>query len=86
MLLSNCTLVCSQSSMELASVSLYRPYLVNAPLVLDTAKSNSDIVKKNLEWCFKLLDTCNDLFPEMYREEHSIEYYKSGVYRKIAYP
>ena len=67
--------------MELASVSLYRPYLVNAPLVLDAAKSNSDIVKKNAEWCF---NACDNLFPEMYREEHSIEYYKSEVCCKVA--
>ena len=70
--------------MELASVSLYRPYLVNAPLVLDAAKSNSDIVKKNAEWCFKLLNACDNLFPEMYREEHFIEYYKSEVCCKVA--
>ena len=44
----------------------------------ETAKSNSDIVKKNAEWCFKLLNACDNLFSEMYREEHSIEYYKSG--------
>ena len=65
--------------MDVASVGFYRPYLVNAPLVLDATKSNSDSVKRNMDWCHQLLDSCKNLMPEIYNEEHSMEYYKSGA-------
>ena len=65
--------------MDAASVGFYRPYLVNAPLVLDATKSNSDPVKRNMDWCHQLLDSYKNLMPEIYNEEHSMEYYKSGA-------
>ena len=63
--------------MDAASVGFYRPYLVNAPLVLDATKSNSDSVMKNMDWFHHLIDSCKNLMPDIYNEEHSMEYYKS---------
>ena len=66
----------SVSGMDVASVSFSRPYFVNAPLVADANNSNLQEVENNLSWSSSLLDALLGTVPEMFVEEHSVEYYR----------
>ena len=62
--------------MEVASVALSRPLLVNAPLVESSTKSNKEVVVKNRELCNELLQNILSLVPPIVSKEKSIEYLK----------
>ena len=66
----------SISGMDVASVSFSRPYFVNAPLVADANNSNIQEVKNNLSWSYSLLDALLGTIPEIFVEEHSVEYFR----------
>lgn len=59
------------------SVSFSRPYFVNAPLVTDVNKSNTESVKHNVVWCYSLLDSLSSQIPSVFIENHSIDYFRS---------
>lgn len=65
--------------MDSASVCFSRPYFVNAPLVLDSTNSNTDVVKANVQWCKDLLQSSHDLLPKEYIELHTSNYYESKI-------
>ena len=67
------------SLMDSASVCFSRPYFVNAPLVLDSTNSNTDVVKANVQWCKDLLQSSHDLLPKDYIEFHTSNYYDSKM-------
>ncbi|KNB42055.1 hypothetical protein JH06_4434 [Blastocystis sp. subtype 4] len=62
--------------MEVASVALSRPVLVNAPLIESSTKSNKEVVVKNRELCNELLQNILPLVPPIVRKEKSIDYLK----------
>ena len=62
--------------MEIASVALSRPILVNAPLIESSTKSNKEVVVKNRELCNELLQNILPLVPPIVRKDKSIDYLK----------
>ena len=71
-----CSIHIDSCGMEVASVALSRPVLVNAPLIESSTKSNKEVVAKNRELCNELLQNIFPLIPPIVCKEKSIDYLK----------
>lgn len=65
--------------MNVTSVSLSRPYYVNAPLIEDANNSNQKTVELNQKLCGTLLQRIDKYIPYMYKKNQSLSSYKGTV-------
>ena len=65
--------------MNSTSVSLSRPYYVNAPLIEDANSSNQKTVELNNNLCRTLLQRIDKYIPYMYKKNQSLSSYKGGI-------
>lgn len=64
--------------MNVTSISLSRPYYVNAPLIKDANNSNKETVELNHKLCCTLLQRIDEYIPYMYKKDHSLSSYKGS--------
>lgn len=65
--------------MNSTSVSLSRPYYVNAPLIEDANSSNQKTVELNNNLCRTLLQRIDKYIPYMYKKNQSLSSYKGSI-------
>ena len=70
--------------MNSTSVSLSRPYYVNAPLIEDANSSNQKTVELNNKLCHTLLQRIDKYIPYMYKKTQSLSSYKGSI--ELFYP
>ena len=69
--------------MIVTSVSLSRPYYVNAPLIEDANNSNKETVELNHKLCCTLLQRIDEYIPYMYKKDQSLSSYKGSFERSF---